>query len=284
MDQMISFLSVVMAGLLLTNTSAAEDKIVYKTKKDIAYYDTPATQPAGIYRNERCKLDLYYPENSKGFATLIWFHGGGLTSGEKFLPDGLKNQGFAVVTPNYRLSGERATCPDYIVDAAAATAWTLKHIVEYGGDPKKVFISGSSAGGYLAAMVGMDGEWLKMFGCSNCDLAGIIPMTGQMTTHFRVKAERKIPNTQIVVDKYAPISYISKDLPPILLVVGDRRIEWPARTEENLFLAALLNRIAGNKTTEIIELQGYDHGMTCNAFPPVVNFVKNHSREIAKSN
>jgi hypothetical protein len=124
-------------------------------------------------------------------------------------------------------------------------------------------------------MIGMDGEWLKMFGCSNRDLAGIIPMTGQMTTHFQIKAERKIPNMQTIVDQFAPISYISKDLPPILFVVGDRKLDWPARTEENLFLAGLLQRVAGNQTTQIIELQGYDHGMACNAFPPVVNFVKN---------
>jgi acetyl esterase/lipase len=252
--------------------------MTYKQVTNIAYYDktttsAPATQPANAYRDERCKLDLYYPENCKGFATLIWFHGGGLTGGEKFLPEMLKEQGIAIVTPNYRLSSDRAKCPDYIEDAAAATAWTLKNIQNFGGDPKKVFISGSSAGGYLSAMVGMDGQWLKKFGCSNRDLAGIIPMTGQMTTHFQIKNERKIPQTQTVVDEFAPISHISKDLPPMLLVVGDRKLDWPARTEENLLLAGLLGRVAGNTTTEIIELQGYDHGMACGAFPPVLNFV-----------
>jgi acetyl esterase/lipase len=261
--------------LIASIAQAQEPSMTYKQISDIPYYDktTTTTQPANVYQTERCKLDLYYPENAKGFATLIWFHGGGLTGGEKCLPDALKNQNIAIVTPNYRLSGDKAKCPDYIQDAAAATAWTLKNIKNYGGDPKKVFICGSSAGGYLSAMVGMDGEWLKTFGCSNQELAGIIPMTGQMTTHFQIKNERNIPQTQTIVDKFAPISHISKDLPPILLIVGDRKCDWPARTEENLFLAGLLQRVACHTQTQIIELQGYDHGMACGAFPPVLTFV-----------
>jgi acetyl esterase/lipase len=267
-----TLLPVTILMILVSTANGQTPKPTYKQITDISYYSAPA--PANAYRTERCKLDLYYPEQAKGFATLIWFHGGGLTGGSKGLPAALKEQNIAVVTPNYRLSGAKAHCPDYIEDAAAATAWTLKNIKTYGGDPAKVFISGSSAGGYLSAMVGMDPEWLKKFGCSNLQLAGIIPMSGQMTTHFQIKNERKTPNEQTVIDRFAPIFHINKNLPPILLVVGDRKLDWPARTEENFFLAGLLRRVAGHPATEIIELEGYDHGKTCDAFPPVLNFVK----------
>ena len=79
------------------------------------------------YRKERCVLDIYYPETDKGFATLVWFHGGGLNSGNKELLDGFRRQGFAVVSVNYRLS-PKAECPAYLDDAAMAVAWTFDNI------------------------------------------------------------------------------------------------------------------------------------------------------------
>jgi acetyl esterase/lipase len=53
---------------------------------------------------------------------------------------------------------------DCIADAAASVAWTLANIGNYGGDPKKIFVTGISAGGYLTAMVGMDARWLVPHG------------------------------------------------------------------------------------------------------------------------
>jgi carboxylesterase type B len=94
--------------------------MTYNQIHNVPYYDKSTIIPSAMEHNlspycaERCKLDLYYPEQCKNFATLIWFHGGGMTEGEKYLPKSLMNQGIAVVTPNYRLSGSRAKCPDYI--------------------------------------------------------------------------------------------------------------------------------------------------------------------------
>ncbi len=104
----------------------------------------------------------------------------------------------------------------------------MKNIESRGGDPKKVFIAGHSAGGYLAAMIGMDPRWLAAHGLSNRQLAGIIPVSGQVTTHFLVKKVRgdKQPELRPIIDEYAPLYYASKDLPPICLILGDRRIEY----------------------------------------------------------
>ena len=126
----------------------------YSTHNNIHYYDEK-TNKSDVYINERCVLDIYLPKNVKDFATVIWFHGGGITGGEKFIPEELKNKGVAVVAVNYRLS-PKVKAPKYIEDAAAATAWVFKHIKKYGGSEKKIFISGHSAGGYLAIMVGLD--------------------------------------------------------------------------------------------------------------------------------
>ena len=63
---------------------------------------------------------------------------------EKDCPRGLWMEKIAVAAVNYRLSGKNAQCPEYIYDAAAAAAWVRKHIAEYGGAPKKVYVSGLS--------------------------------------------------------------------------------------------------------------------------------------------
>ena len=69
-------------------------------------------------------MDLYYPEQIKDFPVIVWFHGGGLSSGNKFVPEELKESGLGVVSVNYRLL-PKGTLADCIDDAAAATAWVF---------------------------------------------------------------------------------------------------------------------------------------------------------------
>ncbi len=52
------------------------------------------------YQKERCRLDIYYPGEKKDFATVVWFHGGGLTGGKKKIPKELEERGIAVVAVN----------------------------------------------------------------------------------------------------------------------------------------------------------------------------------------
>ena len=55
------------------------------------------------YVNERCKLDIYYSKGQKDCPVVVWYHGGGLTSGSKQLPSQLMSQGYTIVGVNYRL-------------------------------------------------------------------------------------------------------------------------------------------------------------------------------------
>ncbi|MEL6898016.1 MAG: hypothetical protein AAFP90_18095, partial [Planctomycetota bacterium] len=70
----------------------------YKTTKDVLYREIDSL-PAGerTYARQRCRLDVYAPTNVDGFSTVVWFHGGGLTSGNRSVPAGLKDSGIAVV-------------------------------------------------------------------------------------------------------------------------------------------------------------------------------------------
>ena len=81
--------------------------------------DIPDSKDPDAYAQERCKLDVYYPTELKDCPVVVWFHGGGLTGGNKFVPAELQNSGLVVVAVNYRLM-PRATIDQCIDDAAAA--------------------------------------------------------------------------------------------------------------------------------------------------------------------
>ena len=242
----------------------------YALDRDIAY--TPGEDlPADI--RQRCRLDIYHPTDKPGFTTVVWFHGGGLTSGERFVPDELKRQGVAVVAVNYRLA-PAAKSPAFLEDAAAAVAWTFRNVARYGGSPDRIVVSGHSAGGYLAAMVGLDKRWLAEHDIDANRLAGIVPYSGHAITHFTIRKERGIPGTQPLIDDLAPLFHVRKDAAPIVLITGDRDMEMLGRYEETAYLWRMLKE-AGHTDVEIFELEGYDHGqMAGPAHPILLRFIR----------
>jgi acetyl esterase/lipase len=237
---------------------------------NISYLSDPAVDS---YQDTRCVLDISYPKEAEGFATIIWFHGGGLTQGEKSIPGAIAHAGHAVVAPNYRLSPKvkGRTC---IEDAAAAVAWVFKNIESYGGDPNKIFISGHSAGGYLASMVGLDKSYLAAHDIDANQIAGLIPFSGHTITHFTIRKEQGgFPPHQALVDEMAPLYHVRADAPPLLLITGDRELELWGRYEENAYMMRMM-RVAGHADTRIMELDGYDHGMEPPAFPLLLKEVE----------
>lgn len=256
--------------------SSFAQKTEYETKTNIQYYST-ATNKADSYSNERCVLDIYYPKNSKGFATIVWFHGGGLTGGSKEIPEALKNKGFAIIGVNYRLS-PRVKAAKAIEDAAAAVAWTFNNIANYGGDNSSIFVSGHSAGGYLGLMIGLDKKYLQKEGIDANKIAGLIPFSGQCITHFEIRRENGIQEKQPTIDEFAPLFYVRADAPPLLLITGDRELEMLGRYEENAYMERMM-KLVGHKQTQLFEIDGYGHGMTEPAFPLLVNEVNRILKE-----
>lgn len=264
-------------GLLLLPVWGQE--ISYKTLKDLPYYEEPA-RVSDPYIAERCKLDLYYPEGKDAYATVVWFHGGGLKYGDKEFPKGLLEQGIAIVAVNYRFY-PKIKAPAYIEDAAASVAWTFTHISEYGGDEKKIFVSGHSAGGYLASMIGLDKRWLAKHKIDADSIAGLIPFSGHTITHFTVREERGMEGTQPLIDELAPLFHVRADAPPLLLITGDRELELLGRYEENAYMMRMM-RVVGHSETRLLELDGYGHSMVEPAIPLLLNEVKrvlSHSGE-----
>lgn len=241
----------------------------YERIDDVPYYSDIPSDSYDKYKETQCRLDTIYPKNrQKRFASVLWFHGGGLAGGRRYFPPAFKrlssfrNGDLAIVAVDYRLSPNVAF-PGFIEDAAAAVTWVLRHIEEYGGDPDKVFVSGGSAGAYLAAMIGAHPRWLAEFGADPHDLAGLIPVSGQMTTHFHVKELLGYQGSQFnpVIDANAPLGGLRKDFPPVFLITGDRKIEWLCRVEENELMAASL-RALGAPLVLFSENEGFTHGIS----------------------
>lgn len=238
----------ILFALLFTGFASAADDLVLT---DISYRTGDAMTE---YEQSRCKLDVYLPKESKGFATLVWFHGGGLKNGDKGAtkedsvrtPDiarSLAAAGIAVVAPNYRLSPQ-VNFPSYLQDAAASVAWTQKHITERGGDAKRIFIGGHSAGGYIALMLGADAHYLADAGAQLANIAGLIPVSGQTLTHYTVREERGGKKFHLTADDAAPLHFCGPKTPPFLVLYADR--DMAARAEENMLFVEMM-KAAGNK-------------------------------------
>jgi acetyl esterase/lipase len=248
----------VAAGFSATGQKKQNEAVkkAYRLEENILYRDSLKEQ-LDEYALKNCRLDLYYPPDTKAFATVVWFHGGGLSGGNKEIPEMLKKQGFAVVGAEYR-KNPKVKCPVYLEDAAAVVAWVFRNIGRFGGDTTKIYLSGHSAGGYLDLMLGMDKRWLAAYGTDAGRIAGLLPLSPQVITHFKIRDERGLRDTEVVVDEFAPIHYISKDLPPIVIITGDRELEMLGRYEENAYFVRMM-KLVGNMRIKLFELEGFAH-------------------------
>lgn len=132
----------------------------------------------------RQRLDVYRPAApapANGWPVVVFFYGGTWNSGERadylFLGQALASRGVLALVADYRRYPD-VRYPDFVQDSALAVAFGLKHATRLGGDPRRVFVMGHSAGGYNAAMVALDQRWLAATGHAPQELAGWIGLAG----------------------------------------------------------------------------------------------------------
>jgi arylformamidase len=152
----------------------------------------PYADPA----HERHVLDIYSPDDAKNLPVVFWIHGGGWQAGDKtsvqIKPRVLTQRGFVFVSTNYRLL-PHVEMEELIGDVAKSLGWVHKNIARYGGDPKRIFVMGHSAGAQLAALLCIDDRYLKAEGVPFDVLKGCVPVDGDtydlpaiiMTAEFR---------------------------------------------------------------------------------------------------
>jgi hypothetical protein len=100
---------------------------------------------------------------------------------------------------------------------------------------------------------------LAKHGISTNQIAGLIPLSPQVISHFTIREENNISKFQPVIDSYAPIYHIKKETPPIVLITGDREMELLGRYEENAYFFRMM-KVIENPRVKLFELQGVDHG------------------------
>ncbi len=199
----------------LTALNALTPSSSYQLTENVAYGQDPRQQ-----------LDIYRPTRhgvSKP-AVVVFFYGGRWNSGDrqsyKFVGEALAARGIMAVIADYRVYPQ-VRYPSFVEDSAQAVAWTAKHINAYGGDAKRLFVMGHSAGAYNAAMVALDKRWLAKFDTSPAILKGWIGLAGPYDflpiDVEDIKPTFWFPNTPA---DSQPLAHATAEAPPALLLTG----------------------------------------------------------------
>ncbi len=213
------------------------------------------------YANDKDKLDLFMPEGIDDAPVLVFFHGGALTAGNKSAGEALATrfvpQGVGIVSANYRLS-PGVMHPAHTQDAAAAFAWVVENIERYGGDPERVFVSGHSAGAYLAALVALDPSYLAAHGLGLEAVRGAIPISAflfvEETARDRIKTVWGEDPAAWLSASVTP--HIVPGRPPMLLIYADGDDAW-RRGQNEKFGEAM--HAAGNHDIRIVQVPDRNH-------------------------
>lgn len=209
----------------------------------------PAARAQDIKRNipyvpgghERQVLDVYAPKDAKNAPVVFWIHGGGWQTGDKTSvqskPQAFVEKGFVFVSTNYRLLPD-VDMGTIIRDVAKSIGWVHSHIAEHGGDPRRMFVGGHSAGAQLAALVCIDDRYLKAEGVPLTDIKGCAPVDGDTydvpaiietaETRWRVHGlppakfghREKFGNEEQKHRDFSAVTHVAsnKGIPPFLIV------------------------------------------------------------------
>jgi acetyl esterase/lipase len=196
------------------------------------------------------KLDAYVPDGSGPFPAVILVHGGGWTTGDK---DGgprkgymfplhapLEKAGFAWFSINYRLAPAHHY-PACIEDVETAIRWVKANAAKYRVDPRRIAVSGESAGGHLVALAAVRAD-------ASTRLAAIVPIYGvfdmvamvtpnePLRRNFVALFDRSAFDeaTRALLREASPLTHVKAGLPPFLLVHGTADATVPLAQSERM--------------------------------------------------
>ncbi len=243
--------------------------------RDIAYV------PNG---HERQKLDLFIPPGAtNALPLIIWIHGGAWKGGSKDQCPALRYlpRGYAVASINYRLS-QHAIFPAQIEDCKAAVRWLRAHAKERGLDPQRFAAWGSSAGGHLVALLGTSGDVKEFETGENLGVSSRVQAVVDFfgPTDFTQMSKFSLTNAPFDHDaanspeseliggavqqnkdkaaKASPLSYVSQEDPPFLIMHGNRDNLVPYQQSE--LLRDALQKAGVEVTLNIVEGAGHGFG------------------------
>ena len=219
------------------------------------------------------RLDACVPDGPGPFPAVILVHGGAWNAGDKSggpskgymapMQDPLTRGGFAWFSINYRLA-PKYRYPADVGDVEAAIRWVKTHATEYRVDPRRIALSGESAGAHLIAMA-------VVRATDATRVAAAVPFYGPFNLLGRAQPGQPLASDMVdlfglkVMDAQAervlhdasPLYFVKPGLPPFLLVHGTADSKVPFRQSTDL-QAAL--RQAG-VPCDLLPIEGGDHGM-----------------------
>jgi acetyl esterase/lipase len=179
----------------------------------------PYADPA----HERQVLDIYAPDEAKNLPVVFWIHGGGWQTGDKtsvqIKPRVFSERGFVFVSTNYRLL-PHVEMDVLIRDVAKSLGWVHKNIAGHGGDPRRIFVMGHSAGAQLAALISIDDRYLKAEGVPFAVLKGCVPVDGDTYDVPAIITTAEIRQTVhgLPLPKFGHRVKFGKGIPPFLIL------------------------------------------------------------------
>ena len=218
---------------------------------------------------ESLTLDAYIPHGPGPFPAVIIVHGGGFIRGDKQtyvkpLFPVLTDAGFAWFTINYRLAPQ-SKFPDPVHDVEDAVRWVMRNARDYKVDPKKVALTGESAGGHLVSYVAV--TTAKKLG-----LRAVIPIYAPHDLLGRARDEGKptdniqafvgvgadlTPEAVEKLQKASPYYFAQKNIPPVLLIHGTKDAQVPY--EQSVRMRAKLQELG--VPCDLITVENGGHGM-----------------------
>ena len=173
---------------------------------------------------DRQRLDVYVPSHASDKPIIVFWYGGGFEQGGKsqyrFVGAALAKAGYVTVLPDYRLYPE-AKFPLFVQDGAAALAWVASHAREIGGDPKRLYVAGHSAGAYIAAMLAFDRAQLERVGLPPDTVRGFIGLSGPYALTPNDATLNAIFTTPFSLADWQPVQRARAGAPPALLIHGE---------------------------------------------------------------
>lgn len=208
---------------------------------------------------DNLELDLHLPE-SETFDLFVYFHGGGLVSGDRkgveVFAKTLAKHNIATASVEYTMY-PKAKFPDFITDCAKSVAYLKNNICRY-GKCKRLFVGGSSAGGYISMMLCFDERYFKNVGIAPSEIDGYIHDAGQPTSHFNVLKEFGKDSRRVIVDETAPLYFVGtqEKYPPMLFAISDN--DMFARHEQTMLMIKTLEGF-GHKDNVFLHVESGKH-------------------------
>jgi len=266
LQQVLAFAGVALVGL--EPTAAAQNKLIGPRPSEGVQVVRDLEYVSGGH--ERNRLDLYLPQKAEHrLPVILWVHGGGWTRGDKTNGPAFRfaAKGYAVASMNYRFS-QHAIFPAQIHDCKAAVRWLRANATKYGLDPGHIGAWGASAGGHLVALLGTTGGIEELAGPGGNEdqssrVQAVVDWYGP--TDFLTAGAKATRSNLLGGDpqtnrdkarKASPMTYVSKDAAPFLIMHGDQDQTVPIAQSET-FAAAL--KKAGADVSYVV-IKGGKHG------------------------